>query len=226
MMDPWTSRAAALAAGAGGVNLACDLLLAPGAGPGSALATPALAAATLAGTPLDRLAVATVAGALAISAWTLATPALVRLVQPAGHGLASLVGLLHVVVVGACVAFHVATGCLGWVGRLAQPADAALLQPFWQLLQGSIGTLFVALALALALAAWRSQEVPRWLPFASPLVSMSALSVPATALPPPLGLPLAMASSTAGATVWLLLLWLASRRSHAEILTNTGRKRP
>ncbi len=208
---PWMSRAAGAACWGGVVNLACDVLLTPGAGPGSTLSTPVSAAAALAKTPLDRLAVATVLGALAISTWTLAVPALMRLVRPAGRAVASLVGLLYVLVVGGCVAFHVATGCLGWVGRLVEPVDPALLDPFWQLLQGALGTTFIALAAVLAFAAWRAPRVPWWLVFASPLVSMSVFAIPATAAPSPYGLALALPASTAGALLWLLLLWFASR---------------
>ncbi|MEM1246662.1 MAG: hypothetical protein AAGK22_09820 [Acidobacteriota bacterium] len=213
MKGNWTSRAAATAFVGGLVNLLCDVLLTPGPGPGSALATPSSVATVLAGTPVDRLALATLLGAMAISTWVLATPALVRLVLPAGRDVAAAVALLNVLAVGQCVSFHVATGCLGWVGRLAPSPAPAVLAPFWQLLQGGLGVTFVALAAALALAAWRSREVPRWLPFASPLVSMSVLAMPARAVPGPFGLTLALAGSTAGATLWLLALWLTSRES-------------
>jgi len=211
MQQNTRARLAGVAVMGGIINLVCDILLTPGAGPGSALADPVSIATTLSGTPMDRLALATIAGALAISLWGLATPALVGFVRPAGARITAVVGVLNVLAVGGCVAFHVATGCLGLLGRAVSEPDPALLAPFWQLLNGTMGLTFLALAIALAVAAKKSPEVPRWLPFASPLVSMTSLPMLATALPSPIGLTVALAASTSGATLWLMVLWLGAR---------------
>lgn len=78
--------------------------------------------------------------------------------------------------------------------------------------QATIGFIFVALALTLCFAAWRGRNVPWWLPFASPLFSMSILPPLAMRIPAPLGLPVALMSSSAGECVWLILLYNSTRK--------------
>ncbi|MEM6927012.1 MAG: hypothetical protein AAF602_08800 [Myxococcota bacterium] len=205
-------RLAGLAVGGGLVNLLCDLALSPGWGPGSAVSGPEAAAVLLAQVPPGRVVFATVVGAIAISTWTLATPALVRLVRPAGGWLAAIVGVVHVWYVGGCVAFHVLFGASGW----AAGADAAQVEPMWTAMGGVMGALFLSLFGALAVAAWRARDVPGWFPLVSPIVGMSALPALAGLVPAPLGLPLALSASTAGAVGWLLVVWWWSRVPRGE----------
>lgn len=201
-------RLAGLAVIGGLVNLGCDLAMAPGWGPGSAVPFPTAMAAFLGDVPVARVVGATLIGTIAISSWAFAAPALVRLVQPAGAGLAEVVRVLHVWIVGGSVAFHVLYGSSLW----ATGADPARVEPMWFTLIALMGGLFLALFSALAVAAWRSADVPRWLPWVSPLVMMSLLPALAALVPGPIGLPLTLSASTAGAVVWLTAIWWRSGR--------------
>ncbi|MEN0062788.1 MAG: hypothetical protein AAGA48_11605 [Myxococcota bacterium] len=202
-------RLAGLAVAGGLVNLVCDVALAPGWGPGSAAPDPSSAAILLGQVPIWRVVGATVVGAIAISSWTLATPALARLVRPAGPSLTFAVSVLHVWFVGGCVTFHVLFGSTVW----AADADPSQVEPMWMAMGAVMGMLFLSLLGTLGAAVFRSPDVPRWLPFASPVVGMTVLPGLAGFIPAPVGLPLTLSASTAGAVVWLVALWRTAQPS-------------
>jgi hypothetical protein len=209
------TQGAGIAVVGGLVNLACDGLFISGAGRGDAVGTPHAVASYLAATSLERAAAASVIGALAIGTWTLATPALLRLIRPAGPRLENTVALLHTWFISQCIALHVAFGALAWLGHLAHRDDGSLptvLAPLWTTLQVATGLTMLALAAALAAAVWRGRpSVPIALPFVSPLIAFSVLALPARLLPAPFGAGIALMASTAGGIGWLATLWVCSR---------------